>query len=589
MSKNRGRNGNGFAKSLMRKGLAFAVLILLFVAAIASGGVVAVAGTDEGKIAFVSAGNIHIINPDGTNEVRLTEGTSPVWSPDGKKIAYIGSIGRYTFESELYVINVDGTGKIKLAEGESFSWSPDGRKILFIEGKVRKDLWEKWYTYPIELSVCIVNVDGSNLVRLITDITIGGHFGYPTLSPDGKKIAYISDVYISYISGASNHNIYIMNPDGSDKTKLVEESPIECFRWSPDGKKLTYSTPEGLFIIDVDGTNKIKLAKGMHHVWSPDGKKIAYSDSSNLWVMNPDGTGKTMIVEGGLYRSIFSWSPDGKKIVYGKDEAIYIVNADGSGLTKLVYGSYPQWSPAPTPLLSPTPLATPTPTLEPTVTPTLAPTEDTFNYKGEYTFDLTKLREEEKRVLPYVMKYTKEYKVSPCLIMAVIRQESDFFDYSQDPDKDKTKFDIGYMQVSHIAAIDTYKEYTRDEYKGTEEEWQKDGLDPDINIKYGTRYLRIQHERIRDGHYKDVYNDILKSTLSAYNVGHPTKDNEKYVGEVIQGRELIDGQRRGYEFFLTIRVPVGGAPALEKGIPGFEAALAIAGLLAVAYFLRRRK
>jgi len=233
--------------------------------------------------------------------------------------------------------------------------------------------------------------------------------------------------------------------------------------------------------------------------------------------------------------------------------------------------------------------AKPTPSPKPTVTPTLEPTEDAFNYNGEYTLDQTKLREDEKKVLPYVMKSAKEYKVSPCLIMAVIRQESDFFDYSQDPDKDKTKFDIGYMQVSHIAAIDTYKEYTGDEYKGTEEEWQRDGLDPDINIKYGTRYLRIQYARIKDGHYKDVYNDILKSTLSAYNAGHPIKDNSKYVDGVIQGRDLIDGQRRGYEFFLTIRVPVGGVPASEKSVPGFEGIFAIAGLLVVAYLLRKRK
>jgi len=99
-------------------------------------------------------------------------------------------------------------------------------------------------------------------------------------------------------------------------------------------------------------------------------------------------------------------------------------------------------------------------------------------------------------------------------------------------------------------------------------------------------------------HYEDVYDDFLESTVSAYNAGHPTKDNEKYVEGVINGRDLIDGQRRGYEFFLTIRVPASGtpiskptikAPTPEEGVPGFEAAFAIAGLLAVAYLLRRRE
>ena len=237
---------------------------------------------------------------------------------------------------------------------------------------------------------------------------------------------------------------------------------------------------------------------------------------------------------------------------------------------------------------------TPVPTVTQIQTPTPMPGEDPFNYRGEYTLDLNELREEESKAIPYVMKYASEYKVSPCLIMAVIRQESDFFDYSQDPDKDPDKFDIGYMQVSHIAAIDTYKEYTGDEYTGSKEEWQQDGLDPDKNIKYGTRYLRIQHDRIEYHavHYENVYDDLLESTVSAYNAGHPTKDNEKYVEGVIHGRDLVDGQRRGYEFFLTIRVPVGGTPAPEEGeegVPGFEALFAIAGLLAMAYLLRRRK
>ncbi|MDI6810261.1 MAG: PQQ-binding-like beta-propeller repeat protein [archaeon] len=345
-----------------------------------------------------------------------------------------------------------------------------------------------------------------------------------------------------------------------------------CIRSSPaigsDGTIYVGSEDGNLYAINPDGTLKWSYATGDDVDSSPaigsDGTiyigSYVSGEDCNLYAINPDGSLKWRYLTGGYIGS----SP-----VIGSDGTIYVGSDD-----HYLYAIGEAAQPTPTPL--------------PTITPVLA-TEDAFNYKGEYTLDETKLREEEKKVLPYVMKYAKEYKLSPCLIMAVIRQESGFFDYSQDPDKDKTKFDIGYMQVSHIAAIDTYKKYTGDEYKGTEDEWQKDGLDPDINIKYGTRYLRIQYERIKDGHYKDVYNDILKSTLSAYNAGHPTKDNSKYVDEVINGSDIINGQRRGYEFFLTIRVPVGGVPAPEKGIPGFEATFAIAGLLAVAYLLRRKK
>ena len=269
---------------------------------------------------------------------------------------------------------------------------------------------------------------------------------------------------------------------------------------------------------------------------------------------------------------------------------------------------------------------TPTATTEqPTVTPTLTPTpmpgEDAFNYQGEYTLELDELRDEESKALPYVMNYASEYKVSPCLIMAVIRQESDF-DASANGGAD-----VGYMQVTYDAAKDGG-------YKDTEQEWQeKDGLDPELNIHYGTKYLMALNYIFNEG--KLLTGDLkatkvpdteerLKFVLAAYNGGagriakaqqlceeagdDPEKWDDvknyleaagatsekaeiikKYVDQVIEGRDLINGQRRGYEFFLTIRVPVGGASMPEEGVPGFEVVFAIAGFLTIAYLLKKRK
>ena len=264
----------------------------------------------------------------------------------------------------------------------------------------------------------------------------------------------------------------------------------------------------------------------------------------------------------------------------------------------------------------------------PAVTPTLTltpmthmPTEDAFYYQGEYKLDRNKLRPEESKALPFVMKYAKEYKVSPCIIMAVIRQESNF-DASANGGTD-----VGYMQVTHDAAKDGG-------YKGTEQEWrQKDGPDPDQNIEYGTKYLKALNSIFRDGKLltKDLKatkvpdkTERLKFVLAAYNGGqgriakaqqicvdkgdNPERWNDvkkyleaagetpekakiirNYVEQVIEGRDLIDGQRRGYEFLLTTRVPVSETPTPEEGVPGFEAVFAIAGLLALAYVLGRWK
>jgi len=187
--------------------------------------------------------------------------------------------------------------------------------------------------------------------------------------------------------------------------------------------------------------------------------------------------------------------------------------------------------------------------------------EDAFNYQGDYESDESKLKPNEVKALPTVTKYANKYHISLALIMAIIRQESDFNSNAKGDYWGGEYHSFGYMQVSYGAATDTYTGYIGDKYKGTKQQWKTDGLDPETNIKYGTRYLRIQHDRIKDGcsGYEDVYGDIPKSTISAYNAGHPTLANRMcymlggrcdgaYTG-VIEGK-LIDDAHRGYKFFL---------------------------------------
>ena len=294
----------------------------------------------EGKIAYVSDGNIHVINPDGTNEISLTEGKFPVWSPDGKKISYYiyGGYDGYYGEIEdgdedgKYVINADGTGKTRIAEFTTGSiWLPDGERILLIKHTTE------------EPGIYIVNADGSNLVR-IAEIEIEG----TVFSIDEKKIIY---------ENPEENTVYIMDIDGTNITTLIEDTNVYQLTRSPDGKKIAYVTMENtatIYEMDADGKNKITLATSgaLAPVWSPDSKKIAYlrykqTYIGSLCVVNPDGTGKNEIVEGGIdYDSRQNWSPDSKKIVFTMDDPsnIYIVNVDGSGLTKLIYGAFPHWS-----------------------------------------------------------------------------------------------------------------------------------------------------------------------------------------------------------------------------------------------------
>jgi len=126
---------------------------------------------------------------------------------------------------------------------------------------------------------------------------------------------------------------------------------ITGVRWFPDGTKVVFGsmliegnrvTSQQVVVANVDGSGFRVLAEGSAPSVSPDGTRIAYSDKGSIWVMNADGTGKMKILPAGANDP--AWSPDGNKIAFTRyvltsypyvRMEVYVMNADGSGLTQL--------------------------------------------------------------------------------------------------------------------------------------------------------------------------------------------------------------------------------------------------------------
>ena len=101
------------------------------------------------------------MNSDGSDQTCLTNGweTSPVWSPNGQQIAFMGLRDPLLNviamkDEEIYLIDPDGSGRLQLTDNafgdEDPAWSPDGQSIAFSSN--RDGNWE----------IYLMNADGSD-------------------------------------------------------------------------------------------------------------------------------------------------------------------------------------------------------------------------------------------------------------------------------------------------------------------------------------------------------------------------------------------------------------------------------------------
>jgi len=357
---------------------------------------------DGKKIAFVKyytsergqlCGSLWVVPAAGGNPVQVCDPdplrrvAGPVWSPDGKMIAY--NTRTMSDRKGVCIVPVSETGK-SLASPTKIElplntldmlagWTCDNKIGVFLHK-------------PAQWAIHTVPASGGHAVQ----VSPSGGAAHPQWSPDGKRIYFRWDggeiahvpsgggalsigpvkrdetFYLVY-PGSGNAvspdgrqivfcagkrispknkepyrevNIYTVPVEGGEPTKIAQDGRYPC--WSPDGKSIafirTYQRPVkrefgwNIYIVPSKGgeirqlTSDSDDVRRTHIDFSPDGKSIAYfAKDKTLRIIPVQGGEARILVQAEELKNHdqLAWSPDGSKLVYSSKGSIWTVSSDG--------------------------------------------------------------------------------------------------------------------------------------------------------------------------------------------------------------------------------------------------------------------
>ena len=248
------------------------------------------------------------------------------------------------WERRTYGLRPDGSRLTSLLTARSLNplhVSADGQAIAYGAGEFPTSVW-------------VSRADGTGLRRVAHTRgrrTIDG----AVLSPDGEELAYTSE------EPDRHHRLFVVGADGSDRRELGAGKWPD---WSPDGKRLVFTTGKGCGVAEEPfgtGAQGLVLGRCGSPKWSPDGSAIVFESGDRCAVVTgpPSHSGRLdqMLGSGGRTDlpgtcDLPQWSPDGRWIAFEatgcpyceserarlaalKDVGVWVVRPSGADLHRV--------------------------------------------------------------------------------------------------------------------------------------------------------------------------------------------------------------------------------------------------------------